>query len=131
MPSWNLQSKNLIALTPLAQETLTIPASTSAYTKAFVATHLDSIYGIFIRLAGIITGAGAVTVQLETSISYGADASWAAAGDVYTYTGTDMTQLVVPTAGKPIGPHCRVKISVAAATSVVFTKAQHTNRGLN
>lgn len=131
MAGWNFQTKNLIASTTLAEETINIGASGTYYSKEFVATHLDSIYGIFIRLAGVITGAGAVTVQLQTSLSSGADASWASAGASYAYTGADMTQLVLPTTPLPIGPACRIKISVAAATSVVFTRLQFTNRGLN
>lgn len=131
MAGWNFQTKNLLSNDRFSTEGVSIAASSTWYSPEFPITHLDSLYGIFVRLAGVITGAGAVTVQLQTALEGGAAASWADAGDAFAYTGTDLTALVMPTATKPFAPTVRVKISVAAATSVVFSKAQRTIRGLN
>lgn len=131
MAAWNFQSKKLLQSDSLASETLTVPAGETKYSPEFQANHLDSIHGIWLHLQGVITGAGAVTIQLETAIRGGAAGVWQSAGDPVVYTGTSKSFLVVPTTAAPIAPNCRIKITVAAVTSVIFSEILHTSRGLN
>lgn len=129
--SWNFQTKSILSNDPFATDQVSIAASGTWYSMEFPITHLDSIYGIFFRFVGVITGAGAVTMQLETALESGSGAAWKDAGDAVVFSGTDKTALFIPTTAEPFAPAMRMKITVAAATSVVFTKAQRTIRGLN
>lgn len=104
-------------------------ASSISYVT-FEPTHLDSVHGIYLSVAGVTTGAGTPMISVEQSID---NTNWVEVTAAVAFKGSPVSLVVkcIPTLTETLYPFLRLKITTDATSALVITGISRTIRGVN
>lgn len=124
-----VQNYGIFTILDAKSQWRSLVASSTSYVT-FEPTHLDSVYGIYLSVVGITSGAGTPKLSIQQSID---QSNWEEVTAPVDFKGSPVSVAVkcIPTGTETLYPFLRLKIETDATSSLVITSVKRTIRGVN